>query len=73
MLQKRLGQESGNNYSKLASGEDIGQYDAASDDQINKVNALRNLMGTQEITDEQRGDKEFTSAESLRDLLSRFK
>jgi len=74
IVQNRLAKEGGIDYSQLTAGEDIGQYDTASEDQINKVNALRNLMGNQNvITDEQMGDREYTSADSLRNILARYK
>ena len=74
IVQNRLAREGGIDYDKLAAGEDIGQYDAASQDQINKVNALRSLMGkSNQITDEQLGDREFTSQEALKNLLARYK
>jgi len=73
IVQNRLAREGGIDYNRLAAGEDIGKYDTASDTNINKVNALRSLMGkSNQITDEQRGDKKFTSADSLRNLLAKY-
>jgi hypothetical protein len=73
IVQNRLAREGGIDYDRLAAGEDIGQYDAASEDQISKANALRSLMGkSNQITEEQIGDGEFTSQEALKNLLSRY-
>lgn len=71
-VQRRLAQEAGINYDQLLAGDDIGRYDTASQDQINKMNALNKLLGKNEIVEEQLGDRKYTSAEALRNLLAKY-
>lgn len=73
ILQRRLGKEGDTTYDSLLKGEDISKYQASDRDQINRFNALKNLMGKQDIiADEMISEKEYLSQERLKDLLSRY-
>jgi hypothetical protein len=57
ILRRRLESTTGSSLADLQSGADINQYETISDEQVNKMNALKGLLGQQDIiTPEMRGD-----------------
>jgi len=69
-LKSKFGDQS---YEDLASGKDIQRLDVAGQGQIDKINALKSLMGQEDlITEQQYGDQAYTSSQSLKDLLASY-
>lgn len=73
IIQRRLGKEGDTSYESLLKGEDISKYEAADKDQINKINALKKLMGRQDIIADEMIDQDgYLSQDQLKSLLGRF-
>lgn len=70
ILQDRLTKGTGYSYEDLVQGRDIGQYELADPEQIQRLNALKRLSGQSDIIDAPEVD--YSEASSLQDLLKRF-
>ena len=73
LVQERLTQGKNIGYDDLVAGADIDRLDVADQSQVDKINALKNLMGREDvISQEQLGDQDFASSDSLSDILDLF-
>ena len=73
VVQRRLEQEGNLDFEALQRGEDISEYELADEVDVDRINALRNLIGrTDTITDEQIGDSGYLSSDDIESLLKGF-
>ena len=73
IVQQKLASLAGEgSFQDLASGADINKYDLLSQDQINKMNALKQLMGQQDLITEDQYDSSYVETDALKDLLNRY-
>jgi len=63
----------GQSFEDIQSGADIQRLDTADQAQIDKINALKSLLGQEDIlSKEQVGDQAYTSSEDIQNLLRKF-
>lgn len=73
VVQKRLAREAGIGFDELAQGSDIGQYDVADQAEIDRINALKQLMGQEDlITEQQLVNRDYTGLEDIQNILNKY-
>ena len=73
VVKRNLKRQFGQNYGKLAAGKDIGDYDLASQADVDRINALKGLLGQEDvITKQQLGDQDYVSTDAIQNLLKKF-
>lgn len=74
VVRRQLESQFGKGYEDLAGAKDLQRLDVASQSDIDKINALKTLIGKQDlITEQQYGDQEYTKLDSLQNLLGKYK
>lgn len=73
IIQRRLEKEGDTTYENLLKGGDISKYAASDRDQINRFNALKRLMGREDIIADEMIDQDgYLSQDQLKSLLARY-
>jgi hypothetical protein len=73
VVQQRLAREAGIGFDELAQGSDIGQYDVADQAQIDRINALKQLSGQQDlITEQELVNRDYTGLEDIQSILNKY-
>lgn len=74
IIRRRIEQEAGGqSFEDVVSGADLQRLDIASQEDINRINALKGLLGQEDIlTQEQYGDQAYTGLDKLQNILKAY-
>ena len=73
VVQSKLGELAGGNFADLASGADINKYEVSGQAEVDKINALKKLLGQQDlVTEEQVGDNQYAAMDDILNLIKGY-
>jgi hypothetical protein len=73
VVQRRLQQVGGSDFEKLASGSDISKYETTSQEDVDKINTLRKMLGQEQLLAQDVGDRQYTDIDALRNVLKAYR